>query len=90
MQVCTDKINLNKPQILASTQNQVKNYPEGGCTKSFGVVLTRVLEVLTILEGGGHKRFPPFKKEGGWVDVKSLILSVSDLQFSHFVAPPSP
>ena len=27
----------------------------------FGVVLTQVLEVLTILEGD-HKRFPPFKR----------------------------
>ena len=33
---------------------------EGGGTKCFVVVLTRVLEVLTILEGG-HKRFPPLK-----------------------------
>ena len=31
----------------------------GGCTKCFGVVITRVLEVSAILEEG-HKRFPPF------------------------------
>ena len=40
------------------------SHPEAEAVKgttSFGVVLTKVLEVLTILEGegGGHKRFPP-------------------------------
>ena len=30
---------------------------------SFGVVLTWVLQVLTILEGG-HKRFPNFERDG--------------------------
>ena len=28
------------------------------------VVLTHELEVLAILKGGGHKQFPPFKREG--------------------------
>ena len=42
----------------------------GGGTTSFGVVLTRGLEVLTILERGGgegvgHKRFPSLKKKKG-------------------------
>ena len=45
---------------------KVFSHPEvwgGGGTTSFGVVLTPVLEVLTILEEGrGHKRFPPFKR----------------------------
>ena len=36
----------------------------GGCTKSFRVVLTRVLEVLTILEGG-TTAFHPLKRGGG-------------------------
>ena len=35
-----------------------------GAQQVLGVVLTWVLEVLTILDGG-HKRFPPFKKGGG-------------------------
>ena len=35
-----------------------------GGTKSFGVVLTQVLEVLTILEGG-TKGFHPLKEGGG-------------------------
>ena len=34
---------------------------EGGVTKSFKVVLTWELEVLAIVMGGGHKKFPPFK-----------------------------
>ena len=34
---------------------------KGGGTTSFGVVLTRVLEVLTIAERD-HKRFPPFQR----------------------------
>ena len=50
------------------------SHPEGGCTQRFGVVLTQVLEVLTILEGGGHKRFPLFKREGGGGGVRSVIL----------------
>ena len=78
--VIHDKINLDKPQILTSTQIQVQNYPEGGCTKSFGVVLTRVLEVLTILEGGGGtKSFHPLKGRG--VGVKSLTLSCESKKF---------
>ena len=45
--------------------------------------------------GGGHKKFPPFKRR----DAQSLTLSlggggggqkVSDLRFSHFVAPRLP
>ena len=35
-----------------------------GGHKCFGVVLTQVLGILTILIGG-HKRFPPFEKGGG-------------------------
>ena len=34
-----------------------------GSTKRFGVVLTQVLEALTILVGGGHKYFPPLKRD---------------------------
>ena len=45
------------------------SHPEGGCTKGFGVVLTRELEVLTILEGG-TKGFQPLKRGH-----KSFILS---------------
>ena len=44
------------------------SHPEGGeGTKSVWVVLTQVLEVLTILEGGGggHNRLSAFKKGGG-------------------------
>ena len=44
------------------TQN-VLTMLKGGTT-SFEVVLTQVFEVLVILMGG-HKKFPPFKKEGG-------------------------
>ena len=37
-----------------------------GSPTSFGVVLTRELEVFPYRSGGGgHKKFPPFKKEGG-------------------------
>ena len=42
-------------QVLASLEG-------GGGTESFGVVLTQVLEVLTIRKGWGHGRFPPFKR----------------------------
>ena len=41
------------------------SHPEGWGAKSCGVVLTRVLEVLTIRGGGGDKRFPTFKGGGG-------------------------
>ena len=34
----------------------------GGGTKGFEVVLTREFEVLAILMGGGHLKFPPFKR----------------------------
>ena len=38
---------------------------EGG-RKSVGVVFLQKLEVLAILKvGGGHKKFPPFKRGGG-------------------------
>ena len=52
------------------------SHPEAGDATSFGEVLTRVLEVLTILEGGGggHKQFPPFKKKRGG-EVKRFTLS---------------
>ena len=43
----------------------------GEGTKRFSVVLTRVLDVLTILEGW-HKRFAPFKRGEG---VQSFTLS---------------
>ena len=39
------------------------SHPEGGRATNFGVVLTRVLQVLTILEGR-HKRFPSFERGG--------------------------
>ena len=35
-----------------------------GGTTSFGVVLTREIQVLAILKGGGGKKFPPLKREG--------------------------
>ena len=66
-----------------------------GGTKGFGEVLIRVLEVLTILEGG-HKRFPPCKKKGGggghnkFDPVLRGSQKVLDPRFSHFVAPPPP
>ena len=41
------------------------SHAEGGGTKSYGVVLTRELEVLAIEMGGGRKEFPPFKRGGG-------------------------
>ena len=34
----------------------------GGGTKTFEVGLTRELEVLAIVMGGGCKKFPPFPK----------------------------
>ena len=37
----------------------------GGRTKSFEVVLTWELEVLVIVMGEGHKKFPTFKKKRG-------------------------
>ena len=40
------------------------SHAEGGAQKGFEVVLTRELEVLAIVMGGGRKRFPPFKKGG--------------------------
>ena len=54
---------------------------------NFGVVLTRVLKVLTILEerhkrGGRKKFYPVLRLEGGGGK------KVSDPRFSHFVAPP--
>ena len=42
----------------------------GGGYKRFGVVLTHVLAVLAILEGG-RKKFPSFKRR----DAKGFILS---------------
>ena len=41
------------------------SHAEGGAQKLFEVVLTRALEVLDIVMGGGHKRFPLFKRGGG-------------------------
>ena len=40
------------------------NAERGGGTQSFEVVLTRELEVLATVMGGGCKRFPPFKRGG--------------------------
>ena len=37
----------------------------GGGTTSFGVVLTWVIKVLTILEDGGRNRFSSFQREVG-------------------------
>ena len=52
------------------------SHPEGQNTKGFGVVLTWVLEVLTILKrGGNRKRFPPFKR--------GLLWSKDDIHFLH-------
>ena len=39
----------------------------GGGTKCFEVVLTWELEVLAIVMGGGHKKFPPFKVRLRWL-----------------------
>ena len=50
--------------------------------KGFGVVLTRVLEVLTILEGGGTEVLPCLEERG--------TQKVTNPQFYHFVAPPPP
>ena len=64
----------------------------GGVTISFGGVLAQELDALAILKGGGHNKFPPFKRGVG-----SFTLSrrpgggaqkVSDLRFFHFAAPP--
>ena len=42
-------------------------------------------------EGGGHKKFPLFKRGGGYEKVYPVLSGgaqkVSDPQFSHFVAP---
>ena len=40
-------------------------YERGGDIESFEVVLARELEVLAILKGLGHIKFPPFKGGGG-------------------------
>ena len=71
------------------------SYPEkggGGVQTVLGVVLTWVLEVLSILEAGGTKGFhTPFEREGR---VEGFNLcgaqNVSDPRFSDFVAPPPP
>ena len=60
------------------------SHAEVGGTKSFKVVLTQELEVFTIGDGGGGGKFPPFKRGGR----KSFTLSVSNLRFSRFLAPP--
>ena len=75
------------------------SHPEGGRgTTGFGVVLTQVFEVLTILEGG-TKGFHPLKVcvwGGGGGTKFYLVLrgggaqKVSDPQFSNFVHPPPP
>ena len=44
---------------------------EGGGGKGFGVVLTQVLEVLAMLDGGAKRTFPLFNREG----TKSFTLS---------------
>ena len=44
----------------------------GGRNPPFGVALTRVLEVLTILEGG-HERFPPFNLRGGHTKFTTVL-----------------
>ena len=62
-------------------------------TKGFGVVLTRVLEVLTILNGGGAQKVSTLQKGGCKKCLPCLeggSQKVSDPQFSHFVAPPPP
>ena len=68
------------------------SYPErggGGLQTVLGVVLTWVLEILSILEAGGTKGFhTPFER-GGRVDL-SIAQNVSDPRFSDFVAPPLP
>ena len=73
----------------SGVQKVVTMLKGGGGTKSVEVVLTRELELSTEggggaksvhpLKGGGGKTFYPVFKGGGG--------EVSDLQFSHFVAP---
>ena len=65
------------------------SHPEGRVTQCFGVVLTWVLEVLTILEGGskGFKSLKGGRKKSNSVFMEGDV-KVSDMRFSHFVAPP--
>ena len=64
---------------------------------SFVVVFLRKLEFLVILKGG-RKNFPPFSIMGGGGGRKNFhpvlggggVQILSDLRFSHFVAPPPP
>ena len=49
---------------------------------SFDVVLTRELEVLAIVMGGGMQKFYPVLRGG------VAAQKVSDKRFSHFVASP--
>ena len=65
-----------------------------GGTKRFEVVLAWVLEVLTILEGGGTKGFHPLKENGGgrkrfYPVLKRGAKGFRPLIF-QFCSPPSP
>ena len=69
----------------------------GGGTKIVGVYVVACSFSHIELEldrggGGGHKKFPLFKKGGGVQKVLPCLEGwgpeVSDMQFSHFVAPP--
>ena len=73
-----------RKMLYIAMPNQVAN-------KGFEVVLTRELEVLAILVGGGGVKDFHWLEEGG---INHFTLSsggdVSDRQFSHFLALPSP
>ena len=55
-------------------------------TKRFGVVLTRVPEVLTTLEEGGGGGFPTFQRGGGYLLLPCL--RGVGAQLFHFIALP--
>ena len=65
----------------------------GGVHKRFEVVITRELEVLAILNGGGDKKVSAFKKERGrekfYPVLRSSALSFGPAIFP-FVSPPPP
>ena len=64
------------------------SHAEGG-HKTFWGGFCAVLEVA-VLEGGGREKFPLFKRGGRkkFYPVLRGAQTVSDLRFSHFVAPP--
>ena len=69
----------------------LKGGPQKFCGSFYAVACSLKLEA--ILKGGGLKKFPLFKREGGGTRKVVPCLeeggaqNVSDLRFSHFVAP---